>query len=319
MANNSLLSIVITSYTTERSKDVFDLLRSIKNQSYQNIETILIIEKSIELYTSVKKYVNASKINNVHVRLTSHESGACFSRNLGIKEAKGEIVAFVDDDVVLFPNWAEELVKTYAQDESIVGVTGPIFPLWANGAMAWFPEEFDWIFGCNRWMGVVNTIKVSAVSGANASFRKESLDLAGNYCTALGPLNGYASFGEETELSLRVKRKTGKVILYNPQVRVRHKVSREKFKLSFIIQRSFQVGRTRRLLKKSYSVTDERSDLLVTEYALLQRISLLLPQILIGFFRSPSIALQKILIISSCLLSIVLGYYAPSFGLINPR
>ena len=62
---NPLLSIVITSYTTERLKDIFELLDSIKSQTLltqqtqrtqSTIEVIFVAERSRELYERVKAY-----------------------------------------------------------------------------------------------------------------------------------------------------------------------------------------------------------------------------------------------------------------------
>ncbi|MCL0036315.1 glycosyltransferase family 2 protein [Dehalococcoidia bacterium] len=50
------MSIIITSYTTERLGDIYELLNSIKAQSYPDIETIFIAEHSKELYERVKEY-----------------------------------------------------------------------------------------------------------------------------------------------------------------------------------------------------------------------------------------------------------------------
>ncbi len=34
---------------------------------------------------------------------------------------------------------------------SVVGVTGPVFPLWEDESMSWFPDEFSWIWGGTLW------------------------------------------------------------------------------------------------------------------------------------------------------------------------
>jgi hypothetical protein len=55
VANKPLLSIVVTSYTTERLKDIFDLLKSIQNQTYENIEVVFAAERSAELMKKVRE------------------------------------------------------------------------------------------------------------------------------------------------------------------------------------------------------------------------------------------------------------------------
>ncbi|MCL0073618.1 glycosyltransferase [Dehalococcoidia bacterium] len=179
MADRPLLSIIVTSYTTERLGDIYELLNSIKAQSYPDIETIFIAERSPELYERVKEYgeeifrdsvetgrdsveirsLNLDEAQPIpknlpfKVLFNDGEPGLSAARNLGIKEAKGDIIAFVDDVVVLFSDWAEEMVKSY-EDDSIIGVTGPAFPLWEDESMKWLPEEFYWYskLHCLVWL-----------------------------------------------------------------------------------------------------------------------------------------------------------------------
>ena len=116
MAEQPLLSIVITSYTTERLNDIYELMDSIKTQTYANIETIFVAERSPELYDRVKAYLREKAVANTKMAFNEGEPGLSAARNLGIREAKGDIIAFVDDDVVLFPDWAEEMMNTKLQE-----------------------------------------------------------------------------------------------------------------------------------------------------------------------------------------------------------
>jgi len=75
------------------------------------------------------------------VILNDGKYGLSTARNVGIKHANGDIIVFVDDDVLLCPDWAEKMVEAY-KDNAIIGVTGPAFPLWEDASMAWFPKEF---------------------------------------------------------------------------------------------------------------------------------------------------------------------------------
>lgn len=291
------LSIIITSYRLENLKDVCQLLDSIKAQTYENIETVFVAERSLELFARIQRYVSKNKIQNASIIYNYGETGATNARNLGIRSAKGDALAFVDDDVVLFPDWAEELMNAY-QDQSIVGVTGPIFPLWEDESMDWFPREMEWMLGCTGWLDLKTETVVRSVNGPNASFRRKALDLAGPYSSSLGPTADrpeWNALAEETELSLRVSRKTGKCIIFNPRARVYHRVTKRKLGLSFILQRSYQVGHTKRMLRKLYYTTDMRGNLLNTENQLLRRILGRLPQLVTGNFDSPSKSLAEVL------------------------
>ena len=145
------ISLITTSYTMDRLNDIIELLDSVSVQTYQNIETVFIAERSPELADSIQGYISEKGYSNMQVLYNEGEWGVSSARNLAIGPVKGDIIAFVDDDALLFPDWAEETVKTYAEDSSVIGVTGPIFPLWERDSTSWFPQEFYWIFSCTYW------------------------------------------------------------------------------------------------------------------------------------------------------------------------
>lgn len=327
MARQSLLSVVITSYTTERLNDIYELLDSIKAQSYQNLETIFVAEQSTELVDRVKTHACEKDIANLKVIFNQGEPGLSAARNLGIEQTTGEIIAFVDDDVVLFPYWAEEMVKVY-EDDTIIGVTGPAFPLWEDETMSWFPEEFYWIIGCTAWSGWNEVREVRNAWGMNMSFRRKAFESAEVFSPKFGLHSSHRTEwsdppSEDVDLSLRAKRQTGKRIVYVPGAKVKHRVYKRRLSQRFIIQRSFSVGYQRRMLRKLYPEANSGNDLLSQEHQLLKRIfGRLFPNIMRGFFTNPVIAWRRLSVTISALFCVTLGYYChllPPFRIITVR
>jgi len=311
-----MISIIVTSYTTEQLKDITELLDSIKSQTYPDIETIFVAERSRELFTTLK----AQELNvpNLRVIFNDGEAGLSAARNLGIKETRGDIVAFIDDDAVLSPNWAEATAKAYANDGSIIGLTGPILPLWEDQSMAWFPREFFWIFSCTYYDWTEPT-EVRNGYGTNISFRKEAFDAGGLFLTYLGSERGsergvQKTTAEETELSLRVKRKTGKKIIYYPNVTVNHKVHTFRLTNKYIRRRAYIEGCSKMLIRKLAGDNIEGEKLLKTEYALLNRILFrLLPSIFAGIFTHPILSWRKFSVTVVVLSSVAAGYLSYFF------
>lgn len=305
------ISIITTSYTMERFKDVTELLDSIQEQSYGNIETIVVAERSPELAENIRNYVQKKDYPNVLVLYNQGDWGLSSARNLGIQEASGEIMAFVDDDALLFPSWAEETAKAYAADSSIVGLTGPILPLWEDASMSWFPREFYWIFSCTYWDWTEPT-EVRNGYGTNISFRREAFDLCGFFKTNLGAKGGGKSGkhepgAEETEFSLRVKYHTHKRIVYHPNIKVKHKVYRYRLTNSFIRKRAYWEGYTKAMFTRAYRSDSE--NVLSTEHELIQRIfSRLIPSSLKLFFSQPGVALRRLWVTILVLACAAIGY-----------
>jgi len=312
------ISIITTSYTMDRLKDIIELLDSIQAQTYRNIETVFVAERSPELADSLRRYMAEKGYSHMQVLYNDGEWGLSSARNLAIGQVKGDIIAFVDDDALLFPNWAEETEKTYAGDSSVIGVTGPILPLWEQESMSWFPRELYWIFSCTYW-DMAEKTEVRNGYGTNISFRREAFDSGELFRTSLG-VKGRGQSGwlepgaEEAELSLRVRRKTGKRIIYNPQVRVKHKVYRYRLRTRFIAKRAYWEGHAKAMLNRWYHSAGKA--VLSTEHELLRRILFkLLPQTLGRLFRQPLIALRQLWVVTmvlSCVASGYLGYQLSS-------
>lgn len=310
-----LLSVVITSYATERLKDIYELLDSIKAQAYPNMETIFVAERSRAVFDKVKIYAEKNSIPNITVVFNNSEPGASAARNLGIKEARGEIIAFVDDDALLFPDWAAELVKSY-RDDSIVGVTGPALPMWEEPSMSWFPRQLYWIYGCTGYTNWNEERETGHAPTVNASYRRESLCNIGGFSTALGLrraawgdilVKWKEIGGEDGYLSMQIRRVTGKKILFNPKVKVMHKVHRNKFNLRAIAQRSWAVGRERCMFSSTFSTKERKA--LYSEFVLLREIfTRLFPDILRSFFSHPIIAWRKLEVTIVTLFYVALGY-----------
>jgi len=312
---NPTISIIVTSYTTERFEDITELLDSIQAQTYDNIETVFVAERSPELCHKIRAYADEKSYPNVQILFNQGEWGLSAARNLGIRQATGDIIAFVDDDALLLPHWAEETAKTYSEDDSVIGVTGPIFPLWQDESMDWFPRELYWIFSCTYYDWTEKR-EVRNGYGTNISFRREAFDLCGLFLEALGAKGGGESGkhepgAEETEFSIRVKEKTGKRIMYNPEVKVRHRVYRYRFTRNFITKRAYWEGHTKAMLGKTYGARNGGENVLTIEHELLHRILFtLIPTTLRLFISKPLLTLRKLGVTFAVLFYVAFGYYS---------
>ena len=145
------ISIIVPFYSRERLGDVKELLDSIQGQQYEGIETLVVAERSKEFAEEISGYVKEKGYKGARVLFNRGEWGSYSARNLGIEQAGGDIIAFIDDDALLLPGWAYETASHYKEDDSVIGLTGPILPLWQDESMSWFPREFYWIFSCTYW------------------------------------------------------------------------------------------------------------------------------------------------------------------------
>jgi GT2 family glycosyltransferase len=245
------ISVVICAYTEERWDDVLAAVQSVREQSSPPLETILVIDHNPALFTRL-----AAHLPDVRVVENREHRGLSGGKNTGVALARGDVVAFLDDDAIAEPDWLKFMAAAY-QEPEVVGVGGMTLPLWATGRPRWFPEEFDWVVGCTfvgRDPGPVRNLL-----GGNASFRREVFEVAGGFPTGIGrtaastrPLGC-----EETEFCIRAaQRIPGAVFLYEPRAVIWHRASAVRERFSYFRSRCYAEGLSKALVTRSVGVAD---------------------------------------------------------------
>ena len=88
--NNELVSIVVPVYNAE--KWIEDTILSIKSQTYKNWELILVDDGSTDKSVEVMKEFEC---DNIMIIAEGKNKKAAYSRNRGVKEAKGRYICFI--------------------------------------------------------------------------------------------------------------------------------------------------------------------------------------------------------------------------------
>ena len=252
------LSVVISTYTKKRLSEVMRCISSLKNQTVSPAEIILVLDPCDELGEFYKHFVP----NDIKIVMSS-ERGLSHARNTGIKNAIGEIVAFIDDDAFADRTWLEYLIANY-EDPQIMGVGGLVKAIWADERPFWFPEELDWIVGCSYkgFQGGKSIIRNPI--GCNMSFRRTVFEKIGYFRTDMGRFGKMLLSNEETELSIRLyKKMPNSKIIYEPSAIVYHNVPKDRETLKYICTRSFYEGISKALIssQKKLPATLSQEDL----------------------------------------------------------
>lgn len=115
MKDFPFVSIIIASLNGKDYLD--DCLCSINSIDYPKVkyETILVDDGSKDITCEFIK----EKYPNINILRNYRNKGVAASRNLGIKNAKGNLIAFLDNDVEVQKNWLSELVEAMQNDERI--------------------------------------------------------------------------------------------------------------------------------------------------------------------------------------------------------
>lgn len=104
MKNSILISVVMPNYNGHRF--VEQAIDSVLNQTYQNFELIVVDDCSNDDSLSLIEH-KAQSDNRIRVIALEHNAGVANARNVGIKEAKGEYIALLDNDDL----WTEDKLE----------------------------------------------------------------------------------------------------------------------------------------------------------------------------------------------------------------
>ena len=187
------ISVVVCTYSKELFSETIECINSLSAQNYVNKEILLVMNKNDELNQMLLSGVPKSvKI------LINTNPGLSEARNLGIQNADGDVIAFIDDDAVADDQYLSNLIKNY-EDEKVIGVVGKILPM----DFPKYPDKLYWVGGFTYKGFPEKRCEVKNVHGCNMSFRREVFEWDGMFDVNLVRGRKLVTV-EETEFSIRV-------------------------------------------------------------------------------------------------------------------
>jgi GT2 family glycosyltransferase len=202
-----VVSVVIVS--REKMASLSKTIESLANQSFpkSKFEVIIVDDGSEkeDLSLLAKKF----KKNFHSIKVVRQEKlGLAAGRNLGVKSANSEIIAFTDNDCLPEKNWLANLVSKFGKPE-IAGVEGKIITDYPRKLFTSAPEN----------------IAGGLFTGANTAYKKEIIEKAGYYDEKMG------FWREDSEFAFRAM-KFGKIVFANDAI-VYHPLRKDSMSNSF--------------------------------------------------------------------------------------
>ncbi|KAB2947789.1 MAG: glucosaminyltransferase [Candidatus Methanoperedens nitroreducens] len=250
------VSIIIC--TKDRPLDLMICLKSIFAQSVKPGEIIIIdSSNSEEKINHLKEFIRENKI----IKHYAVKAGLTRARNIGIEKSIGEIIIFLDDDVILDDDYVNHILKIFDAYENVGLVTGNMIQadmatrtfskLINNSFIKEIRNVFFFLFflhrygngyflpsGLPRYIACEKKIKmIECVQGANMAFRRNVLD----EFHFDEHFKGY-SFMEDCDISYRVSRKYK--VIFTPFAELIHKISpvsrdSERYRAEMLLENHF--------------------------------------------------------------------------------
>ena len=239
------VTVVVCAYTQRRWPQIVRAIDSLAAQQMPPDQVVVAVDHNDALLDrATLAFPGATVVPN------SGPRGLSGARNTGVAHAKGDIIAFLDDDAEAEPDWLARLVPRY-REPNVVAVGGRAIAAWTGQRPRWMPSEFDWVVGCSFTGQPVETSPVRNLIGCNMSFRRTILDQVRGFDPALGRVGSTPVGCEETELCIRIKQyDPDAIVLYEPRARVRHEVTVDRATWSYFLRRCFSEGRSKAVVAR---------------------------------------------------------------------
>jgi GT2 family glycosyltransferase len=194
--------------------------------------------------------------------------GLNWARNRAIIEARGEIIAYTDDDVVVDRAWITSLAKVFSEDPEVMAVTGLVVPFeLETEAQELFEKYGGFGRGFERkWvrMDAASNIKLATLhggtgkfgTGANMAYRRTLFDEIGYFDPALD-VGTVTNGGGDLDMFFRVL-KEGHMLVYEPGAIVRHCHRRNYTQLHAQLT-NWGIGFFSHLTRNALAYPDERA------------------------------------------------------------
>ncbi|WP_051906880.1 glycosyltransferase family 2 protein [Methylomarinum vadi] len=239
MLQNNFFSIIICTYN--RSCDLKKTLLSYASFKENIPHELLVVDNNSRDDTSLicEEFINTYPQVKYIFEPTP---GLSHARNTGIKEAQGNIIAFVDDDVNFLPYWFNNILKPFITDPTVMAVGGQSFPVFEGGNPDWITNEMLKIYGSTLSGDTEKQMFFPEHPfGLNMAIRKSVFKQIGLFNTALGRKKNSLLSNEESDLFHRIDQHKMKV-QYTPHAKLEHRIPKERVSKKWVLKRYFWGG-----------------------------------------------------------------------------
>ena len=237
------LTLIIATYN--RAEQLMVTLGSVATQQYpaERWECVVVDNNSKDnTRERVEAFATAHPDLNIRYCFEQNQ-GLSHARNRGIKEAQGEILAFIDDDERIVEDFVASYVELFDTKSDAMAAGGKIIAEYPTGRPRWMskyterPIANPMDFGQSVRLFPEGRIP----GGGNMAMRRELFDQIGTFNTTLGRTGKSLIGGEESDLFERIA-KHHMACYYVPRAVMYHIIPEEKLTQEYFCRLAYNVG-----------------------------------------------------------------------------
>jgi glycosyltransferase involved in cell wall biosynthesis len=222
--------------------------------SPDDFETIIVDNETLS-NDDVQAVCASTQFQELDIHYIHHaKTGLSSARNRGVQEARGEWVAFLDDDVIPPPEWVSRELQVIASLKADI-FGGPGTPFYTNTPPKWFKDSYA---GLKTDLKPHWLIKNKPLAGYNFTCRKELIVRLGGFSESFGYVSGKKRFGDDNDFCQRVQNE-GIGLWFDPQLILQHHFEAERMSLRWFLTTIMHHSQMKaHILMRDARVTDTR-------------------------------------------------------------
>jgi GT2 family glycosyltransferase len=232
------VTVITASYSMERWRLTLAAVESVLAQTVLPREIILPVDHNPELFNRLTEHWASANLGpsapSIVVVESAYDGHLGAAATTAAELASSKFLAFLDDDAAAEPDWLQRLLAAF-EDRRVLAVGGAPQPIYGRPRPPWFPQEFDWVFGCAYAGLPTRSEPILHLIGTTMAVRRSDFLAVGGV---------HSNDHGDMELSHKLLgRVPGGILLYEPEAIVRHFVHPNRLTWAYFWRRCFFVNR----------------------------------------------------------------------------
>ena len=243
-----MLSVFICTYN--RDKYIYNVLRSIAESDFpkDSYEIVLVNNNCTDnTEAECRRFANdfpGVAFHSIH----EPNQGLSHARNCGIRESKGDILIYVDDDALVNKEYLRTYANFFANHLEADAAGGPIIPKYETQEPSWMTHYMKLLLTGYKYNG--NQIKEFETNdypgGGNAAYRAIVFEKVGLFNVNLGRKGDSLLASEEKDIFNKM-RALGMKIYYLPNAILYHIIPEKKLGKDYFNRLTYSIGQSERI------------------------------------------------------------------------